>query len=103
MRRGSMRTIALSAPEPWLRDSAVVADELGTDVHQGLSSTDAAARLHEYGPNQLEAAKAVPAWRKFLAQFANPLIYLLLGAVVVSVVAWVVEGADGVPYEAISI
>jgi len=98
-----MRTIALSAPEPWLRDSAVVADELGTDVHQGLSSTDAAARLHEYGPNQLEAAKAVPAWRKFLAQFANPLIYLLLGAVAVSVVAWVVEGADGVPYEAISI
>jgi Ca2+-transporting ATPase len=45
----------------------------------------------------------VPAWRKLLAQFADPLIYLLLGAVVVSVIAWLAEGAEGVPYEALVI
>jgi magnesium-transporting ATPase (P-type) len=42
-------------------------------------------------------------WRRFLGQFADTLIYLLLTAVVVSVVAWAVEGAEGVPYEAVVI
>ncbi len=45
----------------------------------------------------------MPAWRKLLAQFADPLIYLLLAAALVSVVAWASEGADGVPYEALVI
>jgi P-type Ca2+ transporter type 2C len=89
--------------EPWRRDAAEVAGELGTHVGRGLTSAEAAARLRRQGPNQLEAAEPVPAWRKFLAQFADPLIYLLIGAVVVSVVAWAVEGAEGVPYEAIVI
>ena len=38
-----------------------------------------------------------------MAQFADPLIYLLLVAVVVSLVSWAAEGADGVPYEALVI
>lgn len=45
----------------------------------------------------------MPAWHKLLAQFADPLIYLLLAAVVVSVIAWLAEGAEGVPYEALVI
>ena len=45
----------------------------------------------------------MPAWRKLLGQFADPLIYLLLAAVVVSLVAWALEGAEGVPFEAIVI
>ena len=91
------------ASEPWRRPSPDVAAELVTDVSRGLTSAEAALRLARYGPNELEAAAAVPAWRKFLAQFADPLIYLLLAAVVVSLVAWVAEGAEGVPYEAIVI
>ena len=41
-----------------------------------------AARLARDGPNRLDPAEQVPAWRKFLAQFADPLIYLLIAAVV---------------------
>jgi potassium/sodium efflux P-type ATPase len=89
--------------DPWRRDAAAVAAELGTDVAHGLSSSDAAARLELYGPNELAAAEPVPGWRKFLAQFADPLIYLLLAAVVVSLAAWAAEGANGVPYEAVVI
>jgi Ca2+-transporting ATPase len=33
----------------------------------------------------------VPAWRKLLAQFADPLIYLLLGAIAISVAAWALQ------------
>jgi P-type Ca2+ transporter type 2C len=45
----------------------------------------------------------VPAWRKLLAQVVDPLIYLLLVAIVISVVAWALEGAQGVPLDAIVI
>ncbi len=45
----------------------------------------------------------MPEWRKLLRQFANPLIYLLLAAVVVSLVAWVLEGGEAAPYDAIVI
>ena len=69
----------------------------------GLSPAEAATRLERFGPNQLEAAESVPAWRKFLGQFADPLIYLLLGAVVISLIAWVLEGREEVPFEAIVI
>jgi magnesium-transporting ATPase (P-type) len=89
--------------EPWRRDVAAVADALATDIQQGLSPEEASARLARYGPNQLEAAATVPAWRKFVAQFADPLIYLLLGAVAVSFIAWLLEGAEGVPFEVVVI
>ena len=80
-----------------------VAAALATDVGRGLSAAEAAARLARFGPNRLEAAQPVPAWRKFLGQFADPLIYLLLAAVVVSLVAWVLEGGEAAPYDAIVI
>jgi potassium/sodium efflux P-type ATPase len=88
---------------PWHLNSAEVAAALDTDTGRGLSSTEAAARLEFYGPNELEVAEAVPGWRKFLAQFADPLIYLLLAAIVVSLSAWALEGAEEVPFEAIAI
>jgi Ca2+-transporting ATPase len=81
---------------------AVVA-QLETDPSRGLSSEEAQRRLQQYGPNQLEAKPPVPKWRKFLAQFANPLVLLLLVATVISVVAWVIEGMHGLPYEALAI
>ena len=88
---------------PWQQTAAAVAAAVGTDVGRGLTSEEAARRIEQYGPNQLDAAPPVPAWRKLLAQFADPLIYLLLAAVVVSLVAWAVEGAEGVPFDAVVI
>ena len=42
-------------------------------------------------------------WRKIIAQFQSPLIYLLLVAVAISVLAWLAEGAAGLPIDAIVI
>ena len=42
-------------------------------------------------------------WRRILAQFQDPLIYLLLFAIVVSLVAWLAEGAQGCPWTLIVI
>ncbi len=85
------------------REAAEVAASLGTDVRRGLSTAEAAVRLARLGPNRLETVRPVPAWRKFLGQFADPLVYLLLAAVVVSLVAWLLEGGKEAPFDAIVI
>ena len=90
-------------PDPSLREASEVAAELGTDLSRGLGAAEAATRLERSGPNELEPAEEVSAWRRFLSQFADPLIYLLLAAVVIALIAWGVEGADGVPYDAVVI
>lgn len=46
----------------------------------GLTPEEAQARLAEHGPNRLPAPKRPSALRRFLAQFNNLLIYVLLGA-----------------------
>ena len=92
-----------AGPQPWCEDAATVADRLGADVDRGLTEAQAAERLDHLGPNQLEAAEPVPAWRKLAEQFRDPLVYLLLVAVAVSLVAWLLEGAEDVPFEVVVI
>ena len=61
---------------------------MGVDPRVGLSAAEAAARAASYGPNQLAAAKAVPAWRRILKLLSDRLtIVLLIAAVVSAVVA----------------
>ena len=73
-------------------DANAVAKALGVNVETGLSAQEAASRLASNGPNELRSAPRAPAWQRVLAQFQDPLIYLLLAAVVVALVAWWVEG-----------
>ncbi len=89
--------------EPWRQDAATVVASLASDATSGLTSGEAARRLAADGPNELEAAPPVPAWRKLLDQARDPLVYLLVAAVVVSFVAWLLEGAQGVPFEVVVI
>ncbi|HWR17908.1 MAG TPA: cation-translocating P-type ATPase [Terriglobales bacterium] len=74
-----------------------------TDVRLGLSETEAQQRLAVYGKNEVAAEKPVPAWRKFLAQFQDLLVVLLLIATAVSAILWVYERESEWPYEAITI
>ncbi len=46
---------------------------------------------------------AVPAWRHLLSQFHDPLVYLLLAAVGITLLLWGVEGASGWPIDALVI
>ena len=76
---------------------------LGTDAQSGLSAREAEARLQRFGTNELARKKPVPGWRKFLQQFANVLIILLLVAGAVSTVLWLYQDASSLPYEALAI
>jgi P-type Ca2+ transporter type 2C len=58
---------------------------LATSLDAGLTRSEAERRLARHGPNELEAAGAVPAWRLLLDQFRNVLILILLVAVGLSI------------------
>jgi Ca2+-transporting ATPase len=77
--------------------------ELATDAHGGLSDAEARARLGRYGRNELVAEKPVPGWKKFLAQFQDVLVILLLLATVISAGLWLYERESALPYEAMAI
>lgn len=94
---------AAADPDPSLVDAATVAEQFGTDPDRGLSAKEAARRLVAVGPNEITTVPPVPAWRKFVEQFRDPLIYLLLVAIVISLIVWVVEGASGWPVDAVVI
>lgn len=64
----------------------VVATSLATDISMGLSSVEVADRLQTHGPNRLAESKRRPAWMRFLDQFRDLLILILLVAAVVSFV-----------------
>ncbi len=80
-----------------------VLDALGSDGSSGLSAAEARARLARDGPNELTAEPPVPAWKKFLAQFQDVLVILLLIATAISAALWVYERDAPLPYEAIAI
>jgi P-type Ca2+ transporter type 2C len=76
---------------------------LGTDARRGLSEGEAQARLKKYGKNELTAEKPIPGWRKFLGQFQDVLVILLLIATSISAGLWLYEREPALPYEAIAI
>lgn len=60
-------------------------------------------RLEKHGRNELTAQAAVPLWRKFLAQFTDVLVILLIVAGAISAAIWWFEGRSSLPYEALAI
>lgn len=95
------RDVAGRAPHEL--DPAEVLAAWGGRPELGLDADEAARRLRAHGPNEVRSAPPVPLWRRVVAQFRDPLVSLLLAAIVVSGAAWVVEGAQGVPVDALVI
>jgi Ca2+-transporting ATPase len=58
--------------------------ELQSDSQQGLSQLEADKRLAQFGLNQLEAKKQINPWGIFLEQFKAFLIWVLIGAALIS-------------------
>jgi Ca2+-transporting ATPase len=65
-------------------DPEQAAAAAGVDASRGLGNDEAARRLAELGPNRLHEEAQVPAWRIFLAQFQDFMIYVLLVAVAIA-------------------
>lgn len=91
------------SPAPYQQPVAAVAAALGTDPRSGLTDAAAQARLARDGPNALTAEPPAPAWRRFLAQFRDVLVLLLLAATAISAGVWAYERDAALPYEALAI
>src|SRR5689334_15841026 len=72
-------TASYAAPWHALTTDEVVR-QLSTDPQQGLSAADATRRLQKYGPNRLPEGKKRGPFARFIAQFNNILVYVLLAA-----------------------
>jgi magnesium-transporting ATPase (P-type) len=91
------------ATPPWSTTVDAVIDDVVTDLGRGLTFEEAAARLERDGPNEIAAAPPTPWWVRLGRQFADPLVILLLVAILISLVAWWSDGAEETPLEAIVI
>ncbi len=69
----------------------------------GLSAQEAARRLEQFGPNSLPAAPPLSLLARVLRQFASPLVYLLLAALVLDLGAWLWHKDAGWPLESMAI
>lgn len=67
---------------------------LETHPSAGLSAEEVKKRQAHFGPNQLTAKKPQSAWMRFLLQFHQPLLYILLIAAVITALLqeWVDAG-----------
>lgn len=77
---------------PYNESSDAVVNKLETDIKQGLSSTEAKARIEKYGANEIVEEERRTLLQKFLDQFKDFMIIVLLAAAAVSAVVGVAEG-----------
>lgn len=90
-------------PDPTLLDADEVARSLGSEAGSGLAAGVAAQRLAESGPNEFRPVAKPPTWLRLLKQFHDPLVYLLLAAAGIALLAWAIEVGGGVPVDALVI
>ncbi len=64
---------------------------LGSHLTNGLNDADTPSRLATHGPNRITAASSPGAWLRFLRQFNQPLVYLLIiaSAVTLALQEWI--------------
>ena len=76
-----------------------VLQSLQTDPAQGLSAAEAARRLEQHGANVLREKKKKTNLQRFLDQFKDVMILILIAAAIVSFVIACVEGNPGEFFE----
>ncbi|MFW9969772.1 MAG: cation-translocating P-type ATPase [Candidatus Odinarchaeota archaeon] len=71
-----------------------VASKLNTSTEKGLTENEAQLRLEKYGRNELIKEKGKTAWQIFIGQFKDFLIYLLMFAIVISIIIGIYEAIN---------
>lgn len=72
--------------ETYKKSSKQVAQALNTHIEQGITNKEATLRLKMYGTNTLTEKREKSMVYIFFEQFLNPLIFVLLGAAVASLI-----------------
>jgi cation-transporting ATPase F len=78
------QAVVHTAIDPHALSTSETAARWDVDAACGLSEAEAVARVATYGRNVIEQARGAGRLRRLLAQFHNPLIYVLLAACAVT-------------------
>ena len=89
-----MKSISLSDKEWHHLPTDEITTLLVSDRNKGLTPEEAKQRLHRFGANALTAKQGQSAWMRFLLQFHQPLIYILIAAGIITAALqeWVDSG-----------
>jgi Ca2+-transporting ATPase len=71
-----------------------VAAKLSTSLKSGLTSEEAKLRLEKYGYNELKQKEKDPWWKRFLAEFNDFLVYILIVAALLSAIVEYIESSQ---------
>ncbi|KAH8905097.1 calcium-transporting P [Coniochaeta sp. PMI_546] len=86
---GTMRTTSAQsrsvADEYSSMTPAETASRLQTSLTHGLTPAEALSRLRDFGPNEIPHEEPEPLWLRFIMQFREPLILLLLASATASI------------------
>ncbi|XP_064315739.1 calcium-transporting ATPase type 2C member 2 [Phalacrocorax carbo] len=86
----------LPAKDACKRHKEDLAKALNVDLQTGLSECSVLQRRLKHGWNEFSVENSEPIWRKYLDQFKNPLILLLLASALVSVITKEYEDAASI-------
>jgi Ca2+-transporting ATPase len=75
-------------------DFKEVAEKMDTSIEIGLTEEESQIRIEKYGRNELIKEKGKTAWQIFIGQFKDFLIYLLIFAIIISVIIGIYESVE---------
>ena len=75
-------------------DFEEVTEKMNTSTEIGLAEKEVLNRLEKYGRNELIKEKGKTAWQIFIGQFKDFLIYLLLFAILISILIGIYESGE---------
>ena len=84
---------------PYIKNANELLRELNTDGHSGLSSAEVLVRKGKYGENKLREKKKKTTMQRFLDQFKDAMILILIAAAIISFVVVCVEQNWGELFE----
>lgn len=84
MKENLVENTKLETDELYTLSREEIIKRLESDSEMGLSSTAAEQRQKIYGKNELEAEEMVPLWKKFVEQFKDVMILVLIVAAIIS-------------------
>lgn len=76
---------------------------LATSFSAGLSDDEVRRRREEFGDNSLQAGEPISALRIFFRQFQDLMVLILVAATGIALLSWMLDGAHGLPADAIII
>lgn len=79
-----MTEVKYPLADPFQLSSEEVAKHFQTDVIKGLSDLESTERNEKFGLNQYKGQKQKSLFLIFIQQFTNPIVYLLVGGIAVS-------------------